>query len=120
MRSLTIDEVLFGLRGRISREVYGWAWALVACVGAPLLLPLGMAAMGDRVAAAGLVAGLVLVGWAKLALVVKRCHDIGLPDWFATAAFIPVIGEVWILALGFIPGEGCDNDFGHCPIDRLA
>lgn len=120
MRSLSLEEVLFGLRGRISREVYGWAWGLALAVALPLMLPLASGAMDDPVALGGLVAALVLFGWVRLALMAKRCHDVGLPKWFATAGFIPVIGEVWTLALGFIPGEACDNDFGLCPMDRLA
>ncbi len=59
----------------------------------------------------GIIARFVitLVG---LAVMIKRCHDFGKTGWLALIAFIPVIGTLWIIALGFIPGESRANSYG--------
>ncbi len=41
---------------------------------------------------------------ALFILVVKRCHDLGLPGSFVLLLIVPVVGIVWLIALCFVPG----------------
>lgn len=55
---------------------------------------------------------------AFLVLVVKRCHDLGLPGSFVLLLAVPVAGFVWIVVLMMIPGNSAPNLYGPAPAFR--
>ena len=46
---------------------------------------------------------------------VRRLHDFNHSAWWLLLCFIPVIGELWLLAIFCIPGTKGDNKFGTQP-----
>jgi uncharacterized membrane protein YhaH (DUF805 family) len=57
----------------------------------------------------------LLIWIAGLAIVVKRLHDWGKTGWLALIGFIPFIGPIFMIVLGFVEGEHGPNRFGPDP-----
>lgn len=55
---------------------------------------------------------------AYLVLVVKRCHDMGLPGSFLLLLFVPIAGLFWFAALFLVPGNAQPNMYGPPPAFR--
>ncbi|MEJ8476178.1 DUF805 domain-containing protein [Roseibium algae] len=53
--------------------------------------------------------------WVELALVIKRCQDIGISGFTALLIFIPGINIIVVFVLGFMPSEQGPNRFGPFP-----
>ena len=93
--------------GRIGRRTY---WIGIAAL--LVLQALSYALFGGGLV--GIVARLVitLVG---LAVMIKRCHDIGYTGWLSLVSFIPFIGFIFIIGLGLMPGTQGANAYGADP-----
>ncbi|WP_417670988.1 DUF805 domain-containing protein [Roseibium sp.] len=50
--------------------------------------------------------------WIELALVIKRCQDIGITGFTALLIFVPVLNILVVLILGFVPSQQGPNRFG--------
>jgi uncharacterized membrane protein YhaH (DUF805 family) len=108
--------LLFGLRGRIGRTTYAWAFGLSAAgwlAGFQLVQLLPLEAMW-RTQAAGWVVTAPLA-WIAVAVTVKRAQDCGLNGGVAVLLALPVAR--WLFALGMLlaPSEPTWNRFGHPP-----
>ncbi|MBO0345705.1 DUF805 domain-containing protein [Roseibium sp. CAU 1637] len=57
----------------------------------------------------------LVLQWTALALVIKRCQDIGFPGLAAILIFIPVVSLVVIIGLGFFPSQNKPNRYGPFP-----
>ncbi len=53
--------------------------------------------------------------WVELALVIKRCQDIGITGFTALLIFVPVVNILVVLFLGFVPSQQGPNRFGPLP-----
>ncbi len=53
--------------------------------------------------------------WVELALVIKRCQDIGITGFTALLIFVPIVNILAVLVLGFIPSQQGPNRFGPVP-----
>jgi uncharacterized membrane protein YhaH (DUF805 family) len=105
----------FRASGRIGRREYALGMGVIYALAAAMLAWL---VNHDRLDDANLLllalAGLPLTA-AMLVLVAKRCHDLALPGSFVLLLAVPAIGLLWIIALGFIPGNAGPNLYGAPP-----
>jgi uncharacterized membrane protein YhaH (DUF805 family) len=121
MRAAGVRQFLaffFHAQGRISRAEYALGIGLIYAVYAAILgYVLGHTA-GERggLALAAVIGLPLLIG--VLVLIVKRCHDFGLPGSFVLLLAVPMIGLLWIVALAFIPGNPRPNPYGQPPTFR--
>ncbi len=111
------DKILsffFRPQGRISRAEYA--------LGIALIYALSLAALTFAFARVESTPVFLLVmpftaplTVALFILVVKRCHDLGLPGSFVLLLIVPVVGIVWLIALCFVPGTAGPNAYGARP-----
>ncbi|WP_349359383.1 DUF805 domain-containing protein [Stappia sp.] len=127
--------LFFNPIGRVSREPYWLAFALVWAIFA-ILITVGLRDMdlsgvnldepqSLEMAVAAFVESnplvpyaLMLFQWVELALVIKRLQDRGLTGFLAIAVFIPGINIAFIVGLGLIPGTPGPNAYGPGPNSR--
>ena len=60
----------------------------------------------------GLILSILLV-WILYATYVKRLHDLGRSGWYALVVLIPFFNLLFILYLGFAPGNTGANKYGE-------
>lgn len=53
--------------------------------------------------------------WIELALVIKRCQDIGISGFLAALILVPFVNLITVFVLGFIPGTPGANRYGPLP-----
>lgn len=109
--------------GRVSREAYWLGLLLVwMIIGLAVNMWLGSLPVTEELTVLDLsqfmssnplfpVLFLVLQ-WVDLALVIKRCQDVGLPGFFAVLIFVPVLNIITVLVLGFMPSQKSPNRYG--------
>ncbi len=51
-------------------------------------------------------------------LFVRRLHDVGLSGWCWLLVFVPFVGVLFVLILGFLPPRNGDNEYGAQPVPR--
>lgn len=51
----------------------------------------------------------------RMAVTVRRLHDVGLSGWFYLLYFVPVVGGLVVFFLTLLPSEGVDNTYGPRP-----
>jgi len=118
MPPATTDQVLrffFRTGGRISRGEYTLALIVLQAINLAILNEL---LSRDYVTPAALLLLVIISVPLVVGLVVimiKRCHDIGLPGTFFLFALIPFVGVIWPLALCFWPGNATANAYGPPP-----
>ena len=98
--------------GRIGRRDY-WIGIAVLLV----LHFLSYALFGGGLV--GILARLVIT-FLGLAVMIKRCHDMGRTGWLVLLSFIPFIGTIFIIALGLIPGDQGANSYGVTAASRAG
>lgn len=54
----------------------------------------------------------------SIALTVRRLHDTDRSAWWLLLAFIPLIGQIWLLILMIIGGTRGPNRFGPDPVEQ--
>ena len=113
--SLTLVEVMFGFKGRLAREAYWLGLLATAALAAVVAIPI--LRMSEPPLWAGIVftAGWLAVNYVQMALLAKRCHDLGASGYFAVIALFPGIGEIVLLIAGLLKGQPHDNIFGVKP-----
>ena len=122
--------LFFNPIGRVSREPYWLAFALIWAVFAIFITlwlrdtdlsePVDLeAAVAAFVESNPLVPYLLLLfQWVELALVIKRLQDRGLTGFLAVFVFLPGVNILFIIGLGLIPGEPGSNAYGPGPNGR--
>ncbi|MBO6754918.1 MAG: DUF805 domain-containing protein [Roseibium sp.] len=53
--------------------------------------------------------------WIELAMVIKRCQDIGITGFLALLIFIPGVNLLAVIIFGVVPSAGGANRYGPCP-----
>ena len=113
--TMTISEIFFSFRGRISRRRY-WRHAVPVLLAGWLFV--GVVALVEAThgnhwgRGSASVAINLFLAWPIIAVSVKRLHDRGYSGWFLFAGLIPLVGQTWlIIELWFFRGRG-ENRFG--------
>ena len=103
------------LDGRISRQVYWLALALLVCILLPVMAPIIDAETGQFSQPPNAVQTIILVTayFSQLAIAVKRFHDLDMSGFFALGIVIPVIGILISIFLGIRRGDQGSNRFGE-------
>ena len=114
---------LFDLYGRARRRDFWLFMAGLASAYAYLWSSLHEPTTRDDMAAVGGIlhneiafVALTLVQIATLAMWVRRLHDRNKSGLWLLVAFVPVVGQAWMVwELGFMPGKAGANRFGPPP-----
>lgn len=109
--------MFFSFYGRISRREYWWAQLslLAAFVAAVIILERSGGLDGPEVSAAAVLSIVVLlqiIWFFGICVAVKRVHDIGWPGGLAVLLFVPVLGFLFWLKIGFSRGQITENRYG--------
>jgi len=108
---LTVMEVLFSFKGRISRSTF-WIYALLSYFGfAAISIPFILYASKDY--SLLFIAFIPLYIWLSLAISVKRWHDRNKSGWFVLINCIPYLGWLWtFIENGLLAGDVSHNEYG--------
>ncbi len=106
--------LLFGLKGRASRQSYWLAYTLLICLNAAIVGQLfgGEEASFSRIAET--VGPLIILAtiYSNLAVTVKRLHDVGYSGFLSIAMFVPIVNLVFTIWVGILPGTAGPNAYG--------
>ena len=112
---MTLSELLFTVRGRISRKAYWFATVILFAAGLVASI-LDWIVFGTRSGAISAIVALVSL-FASIAVGVKRWHDRDKSGWWILIVLVPVIGWIWaIVENGFLRGTIGPNRFGSDPL----
>jgi uncharacterized membrane protein YhaH (DUF805 family) len=112
--------------GRVGREPY-WLVLLLVWTVIGIAVNIWLGSIGDDmsvdvlnlerfISSNPLLPVLFLIfQWVELALVIKRCQDIGITGFTALLIFVPGVNILVVLVLGFIPSQQGPNRFGPLP-----
>ncbi len=112
--STSFAWLFLSFRGRISRGVYWLSFGFIVCV-LFVLVSLLVKTVGEDAASVPMVVLALATMWLEMALLVKRQHDRGLPWFWCLLAWLPVVGILWSIAAGVIPGDKGPNAYGDRP-----
>jgi uncharacterized membrane protein YhaH (DUF805 family) len=112
--------LLFGLRGRASRQTYWLSYAFLLCLNGVIVGQLigGEEASFSRLAQAVGPFALLVTIYSNLAVTVKRLHDIGYSGFLSVAMFVPLVNFFFTIWVGILPGTPGPNPYGDEP-DRV-
>lgn len=107
---------LFSFENRIKRNTF---WKIVTPI---FLVSFWLSSVYDAensppgflLSVIGLILSILLV-WILYATYVKRLHDLGKSGWYALVVLIPFLNLLFILYLGFAPGNIGANKYGEEP-----
>lgn len=108
---------LFSFENRIKRNTF---WKIVTPI---FLISFWLSSVYDAensppgflLSVIGLILSILLV-WILYATYVKRLHDLGKSGWYALVVLIPFFNLLFILYLGFAPGNIGTNKYGEEPL----
>jgi uncharacterized membrane protein YhaH (DUF805 family) len=109
--------LLFGLKGRASRQTYWLSYLFLVCVNAAVVGQLLGGEEASYARIAQVVSPIVLAAtiYSNLAVTVKRLHDIGYSGFLALAIFIPLVNLFFTIWVGIVPGTPGPNAYGEAP-----
>jgi uncharacterized membrane protein YhaH (DUF805 family) len=108
----------FRAQGRIGRAEYGLGIAFIYAINFAILSFVIVHTDGEPGALVLATIAAIPLTIAFLVIVVKRCHDLGLPGTFVLLLFVPIVNLFWIVALLFVPGNAAPNLYGPPPLFR--
>jgi len=116
-RRSSIGWLLFGLKGRASRQTYWLSYLLLVSLNAVII---GQVIGGDEASfsrAAEVLGPFVVAAtiYSNLAVTVKRLHDIGYSGFLAVAIFVPLVNVFFTIWIGILPGAAGPNAYGDAP-----
>ena len=108
---------LFSFENRIKRSTF---WKIVTPI---FLVSFWLSSVYDAensppgflLSVVGLILSILLV-WILYATYVKRLHDLGKSGWYALVVLIPFFNLLFILYIGFAPGNIVTNKYGEEPL----
>jgi uncharacterized membrane protein YhaH (DUF805 family) len=106
---------LFSFEGRINRKPW-WAFQVSATILAAFVAYLDTSPHSEI---SGPQMAFVLVAFfPKLAIDVKRWHDLNRSAWWVLVNLIPLAGHIYTYVMcGFVPGRPGSNRFGPNPLE---
>lgn len=104
---------VFTLHGRIGRLRY-LAWSMVLIAAALGLFIIPSMAFAISATLGWILTGILCLGvlFVCLQIGVQRLHDIGWSGWLMLLNLIPIVGNLFALALVLMPGNDGSNRFG--------
>lgn len=116
--------MFFSFYGRASRREY-W-WAQLSLLAVFVLVIVFLNSIGGFNAPEGATDFAVLTLFAMvqitwffgICVAVKRVHDMGWPGGMAVLMFVPILGSLFWLYIGFKSGSWGDNKYGPSPKSR--
>lgn len=110
---------LLSFYGRLNRAQY-WLRMVPLFVGLLALYGIVLAAKGNRSDFALLIAAIavvfmIVVTVAIYATLVKRLHDCGRTGWWSPLLMVPLLGLVFLVAIGLLGGNAGSNSYGQEP-----
>lgn len=111
-----MNSSIFSFKGRVGRKTY-WIFVGIAVV---LSYFFSLLDSIDEDSFTGVFFILLFFSlffyWCWLAMLVKRCHDVGKSGWHIFLSIIPIIGPFWqLIVLGLREGEEGINIYGYPP-----
>ena len=108
---LSIFRVWFGPDKRINRREF-WLMGFI-----PLLcVNIAIGVVDTVLGATGLlITGAIATTVVSFLVAAKRWHDMNKSGWNSLAFFIPLLGYVVFIWLGFVKGNPYPNDYGPIP-----
>lgn len=109
---MNIVNILFSLKGRISRKTY-WLFC-----GLPLLLA-GFFIQQSHIhfSPSQQILFILIIIWPSVAMHVKRWHDQDKSGWWQLISIIPILGGLIVMVIcGFVKGTSGPNRFGDDPL----
>ena len=104
-------------RGRARRTEY-WMFVLFSAIFwvATMILDnlLGTKAKDDTVGVFYYLFTLATV-LPRLAVLVRRLHDVGKSGWWVFISLIPIVGGIWLFVLTVTDSDAGDNEYGPNP-----
>ncbi|MEP0521848.1 MAG: DUF805 domain-containing protein [Hyphomicrobiales bacterium] len=115
--------MFFSFYGRASRREYWWAQLLLfALFGSAIALLNSSGVFGtpdmSGFAFLAVFAVTQILWFLGICVAVKRVHDLGWRGGMAVFLFVPILGIVFWLFLGFREGNPSDNAYGPAPKSR--
>lgn len=112
--SLSFQQLLFSLEGRVSRRTF-WRVGVLGLLVTALVLSALLNIAGMDMAMAETLTNTLLL-WPAVAISVKRWHDRGRGGQWVLINLIPVVGWLWAaIDNGFVPSDQGTNRFGPPP-----
>lgn len=127
LEEMSLSQILFSFRGRISRGLWWESSFTVWCVSLFFeLLFISILSNGEIATVTAIVKSslffifIILNLWINLALQVKRWHDRNKSGWMALVNLIPIFGGIWVLVeVGFLKGTKGPNRYGEDPLQLI-
>lgn len=116
--------MFFSFYGRVSRGEYWLAQLSLVAVFVVVIVALNSLGGFDAPEGATEFAALTLFAMVQITwffgicVAVKRLHDLGWPGGMAVFMFVPILGAVTWIYIGFRKGNPGDNKFGPSPQSR--
>ncbi|MFD1695464.1 DUF805 domain-containing protein [Roseibium aestuarii] len=112
--------------GRVSRKVYWLGFLLIwAIVGLAVNMWLNSVPPEEDLLGLDIASFMesnplfpilfLVLQWLELALVIKRCQDMGMPGFAAALIFVPVVNVLAVILLGLFPSARGPNRYGPFP-----
>ncbi len=118
----TIKWVLVSWKGRLGRQSFSWAAALLMIAQVYLfVMATGLDSKNENdmlLLGFGAIFLWLASAWALFAMSIKRLHDIGYSGILAVCIFIPGISLLFLLAMMLIPGSQDTNEYGPPPFPK--
>lgn len=112
---MTFQQLCFSFKGRINRATF-WAYNVVAFWATLLFFFLLYALIDNPTDAIPFfVVCYIPAMFMNLAVCVKRLHDISSSGWHFLLILIPVLGFLFVLFMGLLPGTQGPNRYGEQP-----
>lgn len=113
------EAILFTLKGRVTRTVYGvisTGLYIVFLLMTHVIVELDMTgATGEIVCVVLYGISVLLISWFIFSLSIKRIHDCGKKGSIAVVTLIPLVNIFFIALLGYLNPSPGPNDFGSDP-----
>lgn len=109
-----LRRIYLSPKGRCSRRFY-WRFFVIPSVVIGVLLGLVAVTLDPHVLFFVIIGGLLV--WPMAVVYIKRWHDIGVSGWFALLNFVPIVGLILWIVLGFIPSSPGTNKYGPNPAE---
>ena len=115
---MSIGEILFSFKGRISRGAF-WA-AIIPMFIVSIVLQVAMVLAAEQGGdPAGFIIMAIIVGgfmvWISLAIYTKRWHDLDKSGWMNLTLLLPILNFFILLFLGLAAGTADSNKYGEVP-----
>jgi uncharacterized membrane protein YhaH (DUF805 family) len=119
---MSFVKVLYSFNGRIGRKSF-WLGILAAFahifIGAIVLATIRPLSGHIPEVVFPVVFALMIIPflWIRIALYLKRAHDLGWSSWVVFLSFVPAVGFVLLILLGTRKGASGSNQYGDDPLN---